>query len=121
MRLSTIDFEGNTIWSTTETVAIGANESKIHFSAPTATLLEGNAKEKAVFKAELLTENGALIASNLLYFSAPKNLKLPNPSIETETTSTEEGYKIKLSSNLLAKNIYLRYEGAEGFFSDNYF
>ena len=121
MRLSTIDFEGNTIWSTTETVTIGANESKIHFSAPTTTLLEGNAKEKVVFKAELLTENGALISSNLLYFSAPKNLKLPNPSIETAITSTEEGYKIKLSSNLLAKNVYLRYEGAEGFFSDNYF
>ena len=79
------------------------------------------ARESVVLKAELKKADGELLSSNLLYFTEPKNLTLSNPEIKREVEQTQEGFKVKLSSKTLAKNVYLLYEEAEGFFSDNYF
>jgi beta-mannosidase len=58
----------------------------------------------------------------LHYFEAVKNLNLPTPTVTTEVRERSQGvYEITLSTDLLAKNVALYYEGVAGIFSDNYF
>ena len=50
-----------------------------------------------------------------------KDLDLPPPDLQWVMNKTEGGFKIVISSDKLAKNIYLTAAGMEGFFSDNFF
>ncbi len=62
----------------------------------------------------------SVIAGNLYYFLPAKELKLPEVKITQEIESFEDGYIIRLTSDRLAKNVFLSLNG-DGFFSDNYF
>lgn len=67
-----------------------------------------------------LTSDGKTLATNIYYLLTPKELQLPKPNIQKEITKTENGYRIILKTDKLAKNVFLSVDG-EGFFSDNYF
>ncbi len=56
-----------------------------------------------------------------MYFTALKELNLPQPELKSVIQRIKSGYKISLSSDKLVKNIYLTTPGIDGFFSDNYF
>jgi beta-mannosidase len=57
-----------------------------------------------------------------VYFAPPKALEIPaDPGLAWTVTRKGDGFDVALSAEKLAKNIYLSWEGAEGFFSDNYF
>ncbi|MDZ7358583.1 MAG: glycoside hydrolase family 2 protein, partial [candidate division KSB1 bacterium] len=58
---------------------------------------------------------------NLLYFLPPKELELPKASISIDVSETSDGYRIDLSTDALAKSIYLSIDEIDGLFSDNYF
>ena len=72
-----------------------------------------------VFSVKLL-DGSKLIASNFSYFSSPKDLKLPKPTITKVVAVSDQGYSITLSSDKLVKDLYLDTE-EKGQFSDNYF
>ena len=50
-----------------------------------------------------------------------KELKIQKPAIKTEVTSTDKGFRINLSSDKVAKAVYLRADDGDGWFSDNFF
>jgi beta-mannosidase len=72
-----------------------------------------------VFTVKLLKGN-QLLASNLYYFSSPKDLKLQKPVITKVVTVSDQGYSIALTSDKLVKDLYLDTDEM-GRFSDNYF
>jgi beta-mannosidase len=51
----------------------------------------------------------------------PKYLDLPKPTVTHSITKAQDGYNITLSTDVLAKNVYLTAGGGDYFFSDNYF
>ena len=59
-------------------------------------------------------------ATSILYYHPPKDLNLQTPNIEITITKIKAGYGIELSTDNLAKNVYLSIP-KEGFFTDNYF
>lgn len=61
-----------------------------------------------------------MLASNLSYFSAPKDLKVQKPVITKLVAVSEQGYSITLTSDKLVKDLYLDTD-EKGMFSDNYF
>ena len=70
----------------------------------------------------ILEEGGKSIASNQLYFTPVKEITLPLPTVKSKIERTAQGYAITLETDVLAKNVWLSYEGhQDGFFSDNYF
>jgi beta-mannosidase len=119
MEMNILDFSGKTIWSKTIPVNMGANTSTAFFKAKTNELLNKLDTTQIVFSVKLLKGN-QIIASNLCYFSAPKDLKLQNPVITKLVTVTELGYSITISSDKLARDLYLDTD-EKGRFSDNYF
>jgi len=68
-----------------------------------------------------LLENGLLVSNNTLYFQPIKNIPLPKPEVKSEINQVDGGFEIALSTNKLAKNVYLTIGDEPGFFSDNYF
>lgn len=115
-----IDFDGNEVWKEMKDVIIPANSSKTFFATRTAELLMKVQPTKQLLLVELL-ENGLLISNNTLYFLPVKNIPLPVPEVKSEINPIDGGFEIALSTNKLAKNVYLTIGDETGFFSDNYF
>ena len=76
--------------------------------------------KKDQFLVTTIYSGDSVIAENLFYFVSPKNILLPEVNIKKEITEIPNGYRIKLMSDNLVKNLFLQIN-AEGHFSDNYF
>ncbi|MCH8902449.1 MAG: glycoside hydrolase family 2 protein [Bacteroidetes bacterium] len=68
----------------------------------------------------MVEEGGVLIAQNIKYFHPPAGMYIPAPQLNIITVEVDSGYLIQISTDVLAKNVYLSIE-AEGRFTDNYF
>ena len=119
LSLRLLNFSGETAWTREQTVEVSANASALHFQIPVQVLLESHQANEVLLEAKLL-EDGREIAVNHFYFAPIKEIDLPEPDIKLKAGKTEDGFMIELTSNVLAKNVYLSME-EEGFFSDNYF
>lgn len=118
MEMNILDFSGKKLWSKAIPVNMGANTSTAFFKMTTSELVNKMDTSQIVFSVKLL-KNNQVIASNLCYFSAPKDLKLQKPVIAKLVTVSEQGYSITLSSDKLARDVYLDTD-EKGRFSDNY-
>jgi beta-mannosidase len=64
--------------------------------------------------------DGKVISTNEYFFEPFKNLLLPTAQINFDVVKVRSGYKVTLTTNKLAKSVYLSTK-TDGFFSDNYF
>jgi beta-mannosidase len=120
LKLELTDFMGNIIWSKDLLVDIPAISSRMFFQAAKSDVLKGVSAKNVLLKAVLL-QNGKLLSNNLLYFALIKNLNLPAPKITKTIAPISGGYRIILSTDTLAKNVYLGFDELDGFFSNNFF
>ncbi len=107
------DFEGHVTWKESNEIEIPANSSQIYF-----TRAFGGFDKSSYLLNVRLTIDGTEVAEDNHYFLPIKDLQLPAPKIEKELVRTKEGYLIKLSTDKLAKNVYLS-APEEGFYTDN--
>ena len=83
-------------------------------------MLKGKNKRSTLLRM-MIFEKEILLSENLCYFTTPKELKLEKPSITIAVVRIDSGYELKLSTDKLAKNVYLSTDVVDGSFSDNYF
>lgn len=121
LKLSILDFEGNELWSEEKQIEISSNSSKIYFDADLEKLLKGIERDGVLLHAEILNSDNELLSENITYFKAVKDLQIQKPEIKFNIEETKNGFIVKLSTDKLAKNLYLRADEIEGRFSDNYF
>ncbi|NIO29535.1 MAG: glycoside hydrolase family 2 protein [Candidatus Latescibacteria bacterium] len=120
LKLELLDFSGEKLWQRSIESIIQPNTSKLWFEEKVETLVEDEEKRSAVLVAEVGTEEGQM-SRNLQYFVPPKDLNLPKATIARKIKRYKDGYVITLTSDKLAKNLFLRLDDPEGHFSDNYF
>lgn len=120
IKLELLDFEGNSVLGQTSDIEVIANSSKIYTNLP-KKLLDLKMTNKNYVLLVSLYDSDKLLTSSVLYFDEIKDLALPNVKIEHKITKTETGFTIELSTDKLAKNVYLTADEEDGFFSDNYF
>jgi beta-mannosidase len=120
LHLSIIDFKGKVHRNYETEVTIPANSAQLVFAENQEKFLAGADPRKVLLVAEYL-ENDMVKSVNLLYFKPFKELDLPEPKVEHTLEKTENGYTIHLSTDVLARNIYMQAGDPEEFFSDNYF
>jgi len=65
--------------------------------------------------------DGKPLSRNEHFFQPYKNLLLPRPKISADAMRTQTGFRITLSSDKLARAVYLSARDYAGSFSDNYF
>lgn len=109
-----LDFNGNKLWSSNVVAVVPANSSLIYFEISKKAFEAFNLKEVLL---SVHFNSQDKIVNSLYYFVKPKNLKLTKPSIKINKI---DDVTIEVSSDVLAKNVYLSSD-ENTFFSDNYF
>ena len=120
LHLAVKDFSGKIIWETNQPCEVKANTSQLIYQIPLGNIL-AKADRNKVFCTVSIKDKKREIASNILYFDRIKNIRLPFAKIDIKETKVHGGVEISLTTNSLAKNVYINYEDMEGHFSDNYF
>lgn len=144
LSIKLINFEGKGLSSKSSYPTIKFNESQKCFEMPLAEILPDSLDihSKDFFKDKYFlielryqgerrylsdTRFGRLwgvpptqLRQNILYFYPPKDLALKKPNIQTEIISNGKNYRIKLSTDYLAKNVYLDID-TKGRFTKNFF
>jgi len=110
LHLKLIDFSGKVLWSFSKEVTVLENSSALMHELN----LEGIDKKNAVLVS--IFHNTTSIYSLV----KPKVLTLEQAEINQEITKTSSGFKIKLSSSTLQKDVFL-FTKEKGHFSDNFF
>jgi beta-mannosidase len=120
LNVSLIDFEGHTLWSEKKTIDVAGLASQSYLGVALSTLLEGK-ERKGVFVSAQLLVAGKRVSRAQHYFEPYKNLALQRPQIKVVTVPAPKGFKVTLSSDVLARAVYLSAGTQAGVFVDNYF
>ncbi len=119
LNVSVLDFNGDKISELNIPVTVKSNTSTLIDKIEISQLTKGRSQSELVMDIKLL-ENDSVLSSNIFYFLYPKDLKLPEVKLNVEVSENNEKL-IKISSNNLAKGVYLNIPDQEVVFSDNYF
>ncbi len=114
------DFSGKIIKEINKKIKVPAFQSAHYFDVNQAVFLQGQDQKKVMLTAVFTTSDERHVQyGNILYFVPVKSLSLENPVIKRELTEIAGGYKITLSSDKLAKNVWLS-TTVSGKFLNNY-
>lgn len=105
-----ISFQGKLLWSTDKEIDVEENSSALVFEIPKTDLVEFDLTQALL---NLRFKN----KSSYYFFVKPKDLKLSKPTI---TIKKIDDLTIEISTNILAKNVFLSAEN-DVYFNDNYF
>ncbi|MEO6590023.1 MAG: glycoside hydrolase family 2 protein [Pyrinomonadaceae bacterium] len=114
-----IDLNGKELKSETKNFTVEPLKGKAYASISVEVLLNGADAKNVVLIAELKAD-GKIVSTNNYYFKPFKEMAFEKPNIKTEIIANAHGFVIKISSDKLAKAVYLS-GFTEGFFADNYF
>ncbi len=121
LELTLMDFNGRIIKSINEDIIINANSSKVYNKVDISSLTNNLNKSQLLLLSKIKSKDSVIIDLDITYFVSPKNLLLTSPRIDYEILDWDKkSFVIEVSTDVLAKNVFLQYE-AEGQFSDNYF
>ena len=119
MNVELRDLEGNKLATFNKELTVFPVMSRSYFSLPVKSLLENRDAKNLLVYCELVVK-GKIVSTNEYFFEPFKNLSLPTAQVKVDAVSIPNGYKLTVTSNKLAKAVYLSSKTA-GFFSDNYF
>jgi beta-mannosidase len=115
-----MDFNGTVVFQKSIPVIVQANKSETVANI-LMSQVGNNLDHSRLVCLFRLKNNDSLLAENISYFTSPKNLNLKHPKIVKKITKTDSGFLLELTTNTLAKNVYLTCSDSTGFFNDNFF
>jgi beta-mannosidase len=119
LKITLMDLSGKELMSRIEQISVEPIKGKVYLKMPVKEIAGGRDESDLVLVAELKSD-GKIVSTNQHYFKPFKDLKIRQPKIETKISKSGTGFKVSLSSDVIAKSVYL--DGFnEGRFSDNYF
>lgn len=105
-----IDFYGKILFEDEVDISVKANSSEKIYTFK----LNNFDKTNVVLVTEFNNQQ------SLFYLDKPKNLQLPKVNVKKEITKTKNGFSIRLTTDNLAKDVFL-FTKEKGHFSDNFF
>lgn len=121
VRVRVLNFNGQVLSDVTQPdTSLPPDSSRMVWQGYVKTLLDKNKPDAAVAEITLSDDAGNLLHRRLFYFETPRKLALAPTRIALGVEQVNEGYRITLQSDKLAKNVYLS-TANDGFFSDNFF
>lgn len=119
LSVQVLDLNGKQIVQKTLPVEILANTSKPYLKMSKKELLSGNDEKSSVILLQIISGK-KVITENTAYFAYPKDLNLSKPDIRFEVKQNKTGCTLELTTDRLAKDVYITCDGNSQF-SDNYF
>ncbi len=120
LEISLVRFNGEKLNSFEKNSTIPPNTSTLIFKYDLSGWLKGIDLKETLIRVELLADDKQL-SENHVYFYEPKDLKFQKACVQFESEKTENGYKLTLNTDYLAKNLYLKFDNPDVKVSDNYF
>ncbi len=113
-----LDFSGKIIKKETSKITLPENSSTVQFVLNEKEWLSGVDRKSVVLKVQLLSQDNELTENNY-YFEQPKDLNLPKiPGIKIKQLDAS---RIEISTQKLARFVWLNHPKVINAFSDNYF
>ncbi|GGA30250.1 beta-mannosidase [Dyella nitratireducens] len=119
-RMRTMDFSGKVLSTHEEAASLAALSSTKVAGYTDAQLLNG-ADPHATFAVFELLDGDNVVSQNLVFFDEAKTLALPVPKIHTSLASGTDGYALTLSSDTLARDVWISFGDLDAEVSDNSF
>ena len=120
LELTLMDFSGKKLKTQQIGTTLAPATSTKVASFPTMEFLGGADKASTLLFCKFISADGE--ASNILYFDLVKNLSLSAPKVDFVVKEADgEKATIVVSTDSLAKNVMVMYDGEAGRFSDNFF
>ncbi|MGA2919770.1 MAG: glycoside hydrolase family 2 protein [Candidatus Sulfotelmatobacter sp.] len=122
LRLRVMAFDGHVLIEKKENVQIAPLASKIYLQLPIeeSLIAKGIDPTKALVAAEL-TVAGSVVSSNVIYMAPTFEIHLPPAPLKTELAKGGDSYRLKVSSPVLARSVYISFGEVDAEVSDNYF
>jgi len=115
-------FDGKVVLEKKENVEVTPLSSKIylHSLVEESLIAQGIDAAKVVAATEL-TVAGKVVSSNLIYLAPTVEIHLPAAVLKTELAKIGDSYRLKVSSPVLARSVYISFGQLDAEISDNYF
>jgi beta-mannosidase len=114
-----LDLDGKRLSTKRVNLTVEPLQGKSYLYIPIPELLNG-ADEKNVVLIADLNIGGETVSTNQYYFKPFKELAFSRPKIKTEVVPGPRGFIVTLSSDKVARAVYLS-GFKDGFFADNFF
>ncbi|HKV40817.1 MAG TPA: glycoside hydrolase family 2 protein [Blastocatellia bacterium] len=122
LRVRIMTVEGKVLSDRTQSVEIPPLSSKIYAQLPVDGILKGEGADPGTtFAVTDLIVGGKEASSNLMFFVETKNVRLPHANIHTQLSRAGDSYRLRLTSDVLARSVYVSFTNVEPKLSDNYF
>lgn len=119
-RTRTMDFSGKVLSEHEEAAHLPALSSTKVATYSDTQLLHG-ADPHATFAVFELLDGNEVVSSNVVFFDEAKTLALPLPQIHTTLAAGSDGYTLTLSSDVLARDVWISFGDLDAELSDNAF
>jgi beta-mannosidase len=116
LRVRVMKFDGTVLHTETQSITIPALSSKVYLEIPTQTYSDPAETVAAMD----LTVNGKQVSNNLMYLAPTPDVHLPAAEITSHLTQAHGAYEVRLSSKVLARDVYVSFGDHDAKFSDNY-
>ncbi len=117
-----MDFDGKVLLEENHDVSIDPLASKVYLDWPLAKLAQAGASDTSrVFVLAEISAAGAQLSRNLLYIAPTKEIHLKPANLSITTSGANGIYKIRVTSPVLARDVYLSLGAIGAKLSDNYF
>jgi beta-mannosidase len=122
LRLRVFTLEGEVLADTSQDIQVPELSSKIYLQRPLAEYVHADGNDIAdVFAVADLLIDGKTVSSNLIYLVPAKLINLPKPQMSIDLAKPGEAYRLRLSSSVLARSVYISFDALDASLSDNYF
>ncbi len=122
LRVRLMDFEGKVLLEDSRDVSVDPLASKVYLDWPLAKLTQAGAADTSrVFVVADLTQGKNQISRNLTYLAPTKEIHLIPAQLAVESSGANGSYAIRISSPVLARDVYLSFGDLDVQVSDNYF
>jgi len=119
VRLMTLD--GKLINDATQRIQVPGLSSKIYVQRPLSEFVNvGGTDSARIFTVTDLLVEGKSVSSNILYFAPTKQVHLPEAQIVSDLAADAGGYRLRLSSKVLARSVYVSLGDLDAKLSENY-
>jgi beta-mannosidase len=122
LRVRLMDFDGKVLLEDKRDVSVDPLTSKVYLDWPLAKLTQAGASDTSrVFVVAELSDSNTQISRNLTYLAPTREIHLIPAQLAVEASGTNGGYTIRISSPVLARDVYLSFGDLDVQVSDNYF